>query len=82
VNNVIPNPSRGAFTGLTGSEGLFEVPGPVDPPGFFSGGLLEVPGLLPLDGRGRLRLGLLVVSEAGAFSFGRVVRNAPRTSSS
>jgi len=52
------------------------------PPGFFSGGLLVLPEVVAPDGRGRLRLGLLDVSEAGAFSFGRVVKNAPRTSSS
>jgi hypothetical protein len=67
---------------VTGSEGFFVVPGPVEPPGFFSGGLLEVPGLLLPDARGRLRLGLFDVSGATDFSFGRVVRNAPRTSSS
>jgi hypothetical protein len=79
INNVNPIPRRGAFTGVAGSDGLDDGP---EVPGFsvFSGGL---PGLFgPGAVLVRLRLGLAAVPVFAGFALGRVVRKAPRTSSS
>jgi hypothetical protein len=82
---------------LTGREGSLDVDGAVvagfevagfDVAGFevsclagvFSAGLLEL-FAVTLD-FGRLLLGLVAAPELAGFSFGRDVRNAPRTSSS
>jgi hypothetical protein len=75
----MPKPMRAALTGLTGSDGLFDGPGPVGLFGFFSGVL---PGSFETLALGRLLLGLLALDDAGALSFGRDVKNAPRTSPS
>src|SRR5689334_2329409 len=80
MNNVTPRPRRGAFTGVAGSDGgVFVLSGVLSGP---LPGLFEPPGAL-----GFLLLGLTVavvepVLEFAVFSFGREVRNAPRTSSS
>jgi len=82
MNKVKPIPIRAAFTGF--EDSLEDGPdGPDGPDGFpvcFSGGFV-VP-LEPPDCFGRLLLGLAALPEVAGFSFGRVVKNAPRTSSS
>src|ERR1051326_814673 len=81
MNNVTPRPRRRALTGVEDSDGLgpgFDGPGLT---GVLSGGLFGL--FEPVVDFGRRRLGLAVVPPVFAgLSFGRDVRNAPRTSSS
>src|SRR5687768_500410 len=81
LNNVSPMPRRGTLTGR--GSGVFAVVPvealesvePLEAPLVFSGDLAGV-----AVGRGRFLGGLVVELDAG-LSFGREVRNAPRTSS-
>jgi len=83
---------RGALTGVAGLEGVVVFPEVSDFSGVLTAGLpgleLLAPGLLepafvePLVVFGRRLLGLAVLPEVAGLSFGRDVRNAPRTSSS
>src|ERR1700752_1431642 len=80
MNNVTPSPMRRALTGVTGSGGIGFLPELSGFTGVLSGGLFGV--FEPPPDLYLLRLGFADASDVAGFSFGREVRNAPRTSPS
>jgi hypothetical protein len=75
---------RGAFTGFKGVEWVEDAAGVSVLAGVLAGVLSgDLPGLFETAAAlGRRLVGLVAVPELAGFSFGRDVRNAPRTSSS